>query len=438
MIANPSLKRSDGIRRAMAQHGIRFASALIAALVCCVSAARAFRAIPCSGDCDGSDRVAINELVLCVNIALGTFPARECPACDRDGNERLSIGELILAVSSSLGICHFDVFSCCGNGRIDDGEECDDGNLIGRDGCTPDCRLESCPLTAGTYTLTQAEGGAMRLGTFIPWPLPAEGALVVDVAPAEPPECVHHVVVPFPDGFVAPTFCIPATALSVRLMQIGCGVGLIDSNGGADYTITEIGDTSDGSATCALPNPGCPPGPPSNDTFDSSHRVDIAVGNGIADQCSSGRANVILGVPVRAIIWSDRGGFGYSCPAEDGTYDPDTGDLLVAEFSQILDFTTDSTSATWRDLDGDGCALAGMGPPDSVRFSGSGVCLDLEARTVTTVAAGPVGSGMAPLQDITAILTMPHTLSGPEAPLGATCAAAPAIDFRGLATRCLE
>ncbi|MGN1072573.1 MAG: DUF4215 domain-containing protein [Bradymonadia bacterium] len=31
----------------------------------------------------------------------------------------------------------------CGNGKIDTGEECDDGNVIGGDGCSKDCRVES-------------------------------------------------------------------------------------------------------------------------------------------------------------------------------------------------------------------------------------------------------------------------------------------------------
>src|SRR6185369_9554987 len=36
----------------------------------------------------------------------------------------------------------------CGNGQSEDGEECDDGNLVGGDGCTAGCQVEadaSCP-----------------------------------------------------------------------------------------------------------------------------------------------------------------------------------------------------------------------------------------------------------------------------------------------------
>ena len=39
--------------------------------------------------------------------------------------------------------------SCCGNGTLDHGEECDDGNTTGGDGCSPQCIVEAdyvCPV----------------------------------------------------------------------------------------------------------------------------------------------------------------------------------------------------------------------------------------------------------------------------------------------------
>src|SRR5215468_4148109 len=32
----------------------------------------------------------------------------------------------------------------CGNGHLDVGEECDDGNNTGGDGCSPNCMIEDC------------------------------------------------------------------------------------------------------------------------------------------------------------------------------------------------------------------------------------------------------------------------------------------------------
>jgi cysteine-rich repeat protein len=36
-----------------------------------------------------------------------------------------------------------EIIVSCGNGHIDPGEECDDGNIVDHDGCTADCRIES-------------------------------------------------------------------------------------------------------------------------------------------------------------------------------------------------------------------------------------------------------------------------------------------------------
>ncbi len=55
-----------------------------------------------AGDCDGDGRVSINELVVGVNILLGTTPLASCPAIDRDGNGRATVDELIVAVRHAL------------------------------------------------------------------------------------------------------------------------------------------------------------------------------------------------------------------------------------------------------------------------------------------------------------------------------------------------
>lgn len=59
----------------------------------------------CTGDCDGSSSVGINELVLGVNIALGARDVGDCPAFDRDDNGRVSINELVAAVNAALDGC---------------------------------------------------------------------------------------------------------------------------------------------------------------------------------------------------------------------------------------------------------------------------------------------------------------------------------------------
>jgi len=112
----------------------------------------------CPGDCDDDDMVAINELITCVNIALGSAPLSSCTACDANGDGMVGINELILAVNVALvGICE----EVCGNGQQGPGEECDDGNNFGGDGCAVNCTTEDARVgvfnPAETVAVVQTE-----------------------------------------------------------------------------------------------------------------------------------------------------------------------------------------------------------------------------------------------------------------------------------------
>jgi len=72
---------------------------LIAAALCAATA-KGGTAVP--GDCDGDGRVAVNELVIGVNISLGVLPLARCTALDRNGDGRVAIEELIAAVRHAL------------------------------------------------------------------------------------------------------------------------------------------------------------------------------------------------------------------------------------------------------------------------------------------------------------------------------------------------
>ncbi len=80
--------------------------ALFALLLCTATDAVAHR---CTGDCDGSDTVAIDELVNGVRIALEQISLDTCYAFDPDLDGRVSINELQVAVNN--------VFSFCGLGE---------------------------------------------------------------------------------------------------------------------------------------------------------------------------------------------------------------------------------------------------------------------------------------------------------------------------------
>jgi cysteine-rich repeat protein len=61
-----------------------------------------------------------------------------------------------------------DAGSCCGNGILDKGEECDDGNIVGGDGCSPQCIVESdfvCPVAGQPCVSTVRCGDGRISGT---------------------------------------------------------------------------------------------------------------------------------------------------------------------------------------------------------------------------------------------------------------------------------
>ncbi len=59
----------------------------------------------CVGDCDGSGDVQINEIITCVNIALGTAAVSTCSACDSNHDGQVEINEIIQAVNDALNGC---------------------------------------------------------------------------------------------------------------------------------------------------------------------------------------------------------------------------------------------------------------------------------------------------------------------------------------------
>jgi hypothetical protein len=416
---------------------MRMLAVLVGAL-CLALIGTSAKAQQCAGDCDGDKSVAINELITCVNIALGSADLGTCSSCDPNGDNMVGINELILAVNAAL-----DASICMGGG----------GN---------------CPLGPGLYTVTSVSGGTLTVSTFQPFPFPNGGTVKEEVSDANMPDCIHSVVVPFPGGFQSPVFCVPALGFTVEVKQTSCGIGQLDSNGGSDYTVTEIGDTSDTSDICNIPQVGAC-GPQSED---SSVRVDVTVGDGTPDTCTRcstsgkpcqtaedcgagggscdnhGTANGIIAIPVVTTTWIEHSS-GDLCGTidpstgqpngADGTFDPGPDpvhdDFLVVRFPQILDFTTDTNTTKWQDLDGDGCVIAGRGP--AAGLTNTGACLDLDAKTISTAASGPIGSSGSPTFDLTYTTRLVNSFSGPEAPSGATCDNPPAINFNGLAHQCI-
>ncbi len=60
---------------------------------------------PCVGDCNGDERVAIEELLTGVSIALGRMPVSECGNLDPQGAGTVGIAELVTATTYALDGC---------------------------------------------------------------------------------------------------------------------------------------------------------------------------------------------------------------------------------------------------------------------------------------------------------------------------------------------
>ena len=80
-------------------------AALVMGFVVVLAGAAPSRAQLCAGDCNVDNSVAINELVLGVNIALGSIAIDQCDAFDVNGDGSVAVNELIAAVNSALGGC---------------------------------------------------------------------------------------------------------------------------------------------------------------------------------------------------------------------------------------------------------------------------------------------------------------------------------------------
>src|SRR5262245_49893738 len=79
--------------------GVHLCSSVATVLIFC---SWAHAAVP--GDCDGDARVAIGELIIAVNIELGTRPLADCMAADADSDGQISIADLVTDVRAALGL----------------------------------------------------------------------------------------------------------------------------------------------------------------------------------------------------------------------------------------------------------------------------------------------------------------------------------------------
>jgi hypothetical protein len=116
--------------------GLGLALSAVAVVAMGAPAARA----ACTGDCDGSGGVTINELILAVNIALGDAPVSECSAIDRNGDGSVTIDELVAAVDSALDGCSATPTPTIANGLLIMGD-CEHPGPHGLQPCAPGTQI---------------------------------------------------------------------------------------------------------------------------------------------------------------------------------------------------------------------------------------------------------------------------------------------------------
>jgi len=86
--------------------GIWLGCAFIAAVL--VASTTAAAAADCTGDCDGTGVVQVDEMVRGVRIALGDAPLSECSAMDTNADGHVTVDELVQAVAHLLDGCPTD------------------------------------------------------------------------------------------------------------------------------------------------------------------------------------------------------------------------------------------------------------------------------------------------------------------------------------------
>jgi hypothetical protein len=264
--------------------------------------------------------------------------------------------------------------------------------------------------------------GTLTIGTFAPFPFPAGVRAVVNGGPPDA-NCRHDAIVPA-GGFTVPPFCIAQLNATSAVIGTGCAAGGTQGKGSiwdagascsaVQASVSKSGDTSDG--VCNPPGQLCttaPGGAGDNKlgSVDTTRSGPCVGGIGV---------HVALDIPSESVTWLSPAG----CPDPDGVFTPGV-DTLISDFSFILSPTTDVASARFADKNGDGCSLAGPGPPGPVFLTGltaPGPCCVVGQQT-TLVSAGIAFTSGAPLlNDLMFQSYIPTTISECNAwPGSSTC-----------------
>ena len=262
----------------------------------------------CAGDCDSGGDVAINELVICVNIALGSAAVSACAPCDVNSDGGVAINELIAAVNAALGGCTpVGGNEVCGDGQMNvAGETCDDGNNQGGDGCAANCTTE----TRRTTELDPARAKATAQVRSLAIPLALSGTQVLTVGgyrdaavkgkdgteiykPGEIPVTIEGADVQFNPVPVFGLACACVRGVAVDAFGPGIsGIGVIgcgtDGLTNVDFKVEQDHDTTPGSPGNGGSASGLPDDPECDDTSSSGPYIQsTACLEGTGANCST-------------------------------------------------------------------------------------------------------------------------------------------------------
>lgn len=133
-----------------------------------------------------------------------------------------------VADADTNGIAIFDVR--CGDGVVDPGEECDDGNNAGRDGCWTGCLVEGCWACAGSPSVcTPDDGPACDDGNVCTTADACSGGACVG-APDDGVACS--------DDYVCTTndTCLGGTCVGSGEPEVGCRQSMVAGGGKIKFT----------------------------------------------------------------------------------------------------------------------------------------------------------------------------------------------------------
>ena len=81
------------------------AKAVVAVVVMAVTLTGGAAHARCTGDCKDDGSVTVDDVLLAVNVALGTVAVSECLAADVGGDGQVTVDELVQAVDNALNGC---------------------------------------------------------------------------------------------------------------------------------------------------------------------------------------------------------------------------------------------------------------------------------------------------------------------------------------------